>query len=153
MIGRTWPTNRVLTPRGVGRPICVPLRRFGYSPRRERRRTSDGGDRAREQAIDLMYSSGDAEPFVLPCNVVIIFRDRAPRIARSLSWTRRCAAASDSFRCTRRRSPRNLLLRRWLTARKYPQRVADLHRALNAAIDDPDAPVRTLVFHASGGPQ
>ncbi|WP_192713536.1 hypothetical protein [Rhodococcus sp. OAS809] len=100
-----------------------------------------------------MYSSDNAEPFTLPRTVVIIFRDRAPRAVRSLSWTRRCAVASDLFRCTRRRSPRNLLLRRWLTARTYPQRVADLHLALNAAIDDPDAPVRTHVFHASGGPQ
>ena len=107
----------------------------------------------RDEAIDLMYSSDNAEPFTLPRNVVIIFRDRAPRTARSLSWTRLCAGASGSFRCTQRRSPRNLLLRRWLTARKYPQRVADLHGACSAAIDDPDAPVRALVFHASGGPQ
>jgi 5-methylcytosine-specific restriction protein B len=28
----------------------------------------------RDVAIDLMYSSGDAEPFTLPRNVVIIFR-------------------------------------------------------------------------------
>ncbi|MDN5548902.1 MAG: hypothetical protein L0H03_26960 [Rhodococcus sp. (in: high G+C Gram-positive bacteria)] len=33
--------------------------------------------------------------------------------------------------------PTKSVLRRWLTARKYPQRVADLHLALNAAIDDP----------------
>ncbi|MDN3461159.1 hypothetical protein QMA15_32610, partial [Rhodococcus sp. APC 3903] len=91
-------------------------------------------------------SSGEAEPFVLPRNVVVIGRDRAPRTARSLWWTRRCAGASDLFRCTGRRSPRNLLLRRWLSARPYLQRIADLHLALNVAIDDPDAPVLALVF-------
>ncbi|MDF2894179.1 MAG: hypothetical protein K0Q46_965 [Rhodococcus erythropolis] len=110
----------------------------------------------RDEAIDLMYSSDDAEPFTLPRNVVIIFRDRAPRTVRSLSWTPPCAAASDSFRCTQRRSPRNLLLRRWLTARKYPQRVADLHHALNAAIDDPDFQIGPSYFmrpavHSDGG--
>lgn len=36
----------------------------------------------RDEAIDLVFSSGDAEPFTLPRNVVIIFRDRAPRTAR-----------------------------------------------------------------------
>lgn len=107
----------------------------------------------RVEAIDLMYSSGDAEPFSLPRNVVIVFRDRALRAVRSLSWTPSCAAALDSLRCTGRRSPRNLLLRRWLTARTCPQRVADLHLALNAVIDDSDVPVRALVFHVSGGPQ
>ncbi|MCQ4128203.1 hypothetical protein NOU13_27235 [Rhodococcus erythropolis] len=107
----------------------------------------------RDEAIDLIYSSDNVESFSLPRNVVIIFRDRAPRTARSLSWTRRCAGASDSLRCTQRGSRRKLLLRRWFAARKYPQRVADLHHALNAAIDDPDVPVRALVFHASGGPQ
>ncbi|UUE28732.1 hypothetical protein LRQ08_30245 (plasmid) [Rhodococcus qingshengii] len=155
MIGRTWPTNRVLTPRGSAARAAY---RFVASETVPPRTTTNirwprSGDRACEQEIDLMYSTDDAEPFTLPRNVVIIFRDRALRTVRSLSWTRRCGAASDSLRCTQRRSPRNLLLRRWLAARKYPQRVADLHHALNAAIDDPDVPVRTLVFHASGGPQ
>ncbi|RAL31710.1 hypothetical protein CVN56_26475 [Rhodococcus sp. AQ5-07] len=93
-----------------------------------------------------MYSSGEAEPFVLPCNVVVIGRGRAPRTARLPSWTRRCGGASDSFRCIRRRSLRNLLLRGWLSARPCPQRVADLHGTCSAAIDDPDAPVLALVF-------
>ncbi|SCC63811.1 MULTISPECIES: McrB family protein [Rhodococcus] len=61
----------------------------------------------RDEAIDLMYSTDKVESFTLPRNVVIIFRDRTPRTARSLSWTPPCAAASDSFRCTPRRSPRN----------------------------------------------
>lgn len=74
----------------------------------------------RDEAIDLMYSSGDAEPFTLPCDVVIVGRDRALRTVRLPSWTRRCGGASDSFRCTRRRSPRNLLLRRWALRPQVP---------------------------------
>lgn len=58
----------------------------------------------RVEAIDVMYLSDNAEPFSLPRTVVIIFRDRVPRTVRSLSWTPRCVAASDSFRCARRRS-------------------------------------------------
>jgi hypothetical protein len=46
MIGRTWPTNRVSTPRGVGRPSCAPHRRFGPAPLRERICTSDDDDPA-----------------------------------------------------------------------------------------------------------
>ena len=105
----------------------------------------------RDEAIDLMYSSDDAEPFTLPRNVVII-----GRVAHGGPLDRprgHCYAPALRIRCTRRRSRRNLLLRRWLTARKYPQHGADLHRALNAAIDDPDAPVRALEFHAPGSPQ
>ena len=76
----------------------------------------------RDEAIDLMYSSDDAESFTLRHNVVIIFRveHRGP-----LDRPRgHCYAPVLRIRSVARRgSRRNLPLRRWLTARKYPQRV------------------------------
>lgn len=109
----------------------------------------------RDEAIDLMYSSGDAEPFTLPRNVVII---------GTMNTADRSIALVDT--AMRRRfgfiplhpaqEPTKSVLRRWLTARKYPQRVADLHLALNAAIDDPDFQIGPSYFmrpavHSDGG--
>lgn len=109
----------------------------------------------RDEAIDLMYSSGDAEPFTLPRNVVII---------GTMNTADRSIALVDT--AMRRRfgfiplhpaqEPTKSVLRRWLTARKYPQRVADLHHALNAAIDDPDFQIGPSYFmrpavHSDGG--
>jgi hypothetical protein len=109
----------------------------------------------RDDAIDLMYSTGDAEPFTLPRNVVII---------GTMNTADRSIALVDT--AMRRRfgfiplhpaqEPTKSVLRRWLTARKYPQRVADLHFALNAAIDDPDFQIGPSYFmrpavHSDGG--
>ncbi len=109
----------------------------------------------RDEAIDLMYSSGDAEPFTLPRNVVI---------TGTMNTADRSIALVDT--AMRRRfgfiplhpaqEPTKSVLRRWLTARKYPQRVADLHHALNAAIDDPDFQIGPSYFmrpavHSDGG--
>lgn len=109
----------------------------------------------RDEAIDLMYSSDNAEPFTLPRNVVII---------GTMNTADRSIALVDT--AMRRRfgfiplhpaqEPTKSVLRRWLTARKYPQRVADLHHALNAAIDDPDFQIGPSYFmrpavHSDGG--
>jgi 5-methylcytosine-specific restriction protein B len=109
----------------------------------------------RDEAIDLMYSSDDAEPFTLPRNVLII---------GTMNTADRSIALVDT--AMRRRfgfvplhpaqEPTKSVLRRWLAARKYPQRVADLHLALNAAIDDPDFQVGPSYFmrpavHSEGG--
>lgn len=109
----------------------------------------------RDEAIDLMYSSDSTEPFTLPRNVVII---------GTMNTADRSIALVDT--AMRRRfgfiplhpaqEPTKSVLRRWLTARKYPQRVADLHHALNIAIDDPDFQVGPSYFmrpavHSDGG--
>ena len=109
----------------------------------------------RDEAIDLMYSSDNAEPFTLPRNVVII---------GTMNTADRSIALVDT--AMRRRfgfiplhpaqEPTKSVLRRWLTARKYPQRVADLHHALNTAIGDPDFQIGPSYFmrpavHSDGG--
>lgn len=109
----------------------------------------------RDEAIDLMYSSDSTEPFTLPRNVVII---------GTMNTADRSIALVDT--AMRRRfgfiplhpaqEPTKSVLRRWLSARKYPQRVADLHLALNAAIDDPDFQIGPSYFmrpavHSDGG--
>lgn len=109
----------------------------------------------RDEAIDLMYSTDNAEPFTLPRNVVII---------GTMNTADRSIALVDT--AMRRRfgfiplhpaqEPTKSVLRRWLTARKYPQRVADLHHALNTAIDDPDFQIGPSYFmrpavHSDGG--
>ncbi|WP_424810264.1 McrB family protein [Rhodococcus sp. 27YEA15] len=109
----------------------------------------------RDEAIELMYSTHDTELFVLPRNVLII---------GTMNTADRSIALVDT--AMRRRfgfvplhpaqEPTKSVLRRWLTARKYPQRVADLHHALNAAIDDPDFQIGPSYFmraavHSDGG--
>ncbi|NMM91823.1 hypothetical protein B2J88_47385 [Rhodococcus sp. SRB_17] len=109
----------------------------------------------RDEAIDLMYSSEDAEPFTLPGNIVII---------GTMNTADRSIALVDT--AMRRRfgfvplhpsqEPTKSVLRRWLVARKWPERVADLHLALNAAIGDPDFQIGPSYFmrpavHNDGG--
>ncbi|MCD2158046.1 hypothetical protein LQL77_30525 [Rhodococcus cerastii] len=99
----------------------------------------------RDEAIDLMYSSGDAEPFTLPRNVVVIGTMNAADRSIALVDTvmRRCFGFIPLHPA---QEPTKSVLRRWLTARKYPQRVADLHLTLNAVSDDPDLQIGPSYF-------
>ena len=109
----------------------------------------------RDEAIDLMYSTDNAEPFTLPRNVVIIgTMNTADRSIALVDTAMRRRFGFIPLHPTQ--EPTKSVLRRWLTARKYPQRVADLHQALNAAIDDPDFQIGPSYFmrpavHSDGG--
>ncbi|QSE84860.1 McrB family protein [Rhodococcus koreensis] len=109
----------------------------------------------RDEAIDLMYSSQDTEPFTLPRNLLMI---------GTMNTADRSIALVDA--AMRRRfgflplhpalAPTNQMLRRWLHARNYPSKVADLHDALNARIPDPNFQIGPSYFmrpavHNAGG--
>ncbi|MFD6216759.1 hypothetical protein [Nocardia salmonicida] len=109
----------------------------------------------RDEAIDLMYSPEGEEPFYLPRNVIII---------ATMNTADRSIALVDTAMRRRfafvplhpQQEPTRSMLRRWLAARKYPSRVADLHAALNAAIGDPDFQIGPSYFmrpavHSDGG--
>ncbi|MFF1553235.1 hypothetical protein ACFVX3_19595 [Rhodococcus erythropolis] len=103
----------------------------------------------RDEAIDLMYSSGDAEPFSLPRNVVVIgMMNTADRSIALVDTAMRRGFGFIPLHPAQ--EPTKSILRRWLTARKCPQRVADLHHALNAAIDDPDLQIGPSYSPQSG---
>lgn len=109
----------------------------------------------RDEAIDLMYSSQDAEPFFLPRNVLIIgTMNTADRSIALVDTAMRRRFAFVPLHPAQ--EPTKSMLRRWLAARKYPLRVADLHAALNAAIGDPDFQIGPSYFmrpavHNDGG--
>ncbi|MET4610643.1 5-methylcytosine-specific restriction protein B [Rhodococcus sp. PvR044] len=109
----------------------------------------------RDEAIDLMYSSKDTEPFTLPRNLLMI---------GTMNTADRSIALVDA--AMRRRfsflplhpalEPTNKMLRRWLETRNYPTKVADLHDALNARIPDPNFLIGPSYFmrpavHSTGG--
>jgi len=109
----------------------------------------------RDEAIDLMYSSHGDEPFYLPRNLIVI---------ATMNTADRSIALVDTAMRRRfafvplhpQQEPTRSMLRRWLAARKYPSRVADLHAALNATIDDPDFQIGPSYFmrpavHNDGG--
>lgn len=112
--------------------------------------------RIREEAIDLMYSSGHAGPFMLPRNVFIIVRVEYRRPLDCPRGHGDAPPLPGSFRCTRRGSRRNLLLRRWLTVRKYPRvsRTCTWRAALRSTIGvhlfGPSYFMRPVV-HSEGG--
>lgn len=109
----------------------------------------------RNEAVDLMYSSQNDEPFYLPRNLLLI---------GTMNTADRSIALVDT--AMRRRfafvplhphqEPTRSMLRRWLEARNYPSKVADLHAALNAAIGDTDFQIGPSYFmrpavHSEGG--
>ncbi|MEV6341339.1 AAA family ATPase [Nocardia vinacea] len=109
----------------------------------------------RDEAIDLMYSSQGDEPFYLPRNVVVIgtmnTADRSIALVDTAMRRRFAFVALHP-----QQEPTRSMLRRWLAARNYPSRVADLHAALNAAIGDPDFQIGPSYFmrpavHSAGG--
>ncbi|MDI9915410.1 AAA family ATPase [Rhodococcus sp. IEGM 1379] len=109
----------------------------------------------RDEAIDLMYSSDDAEPFTMPRNILIVgtmnTADRSIALVDTAMRRRFAFVALDPAQ-----EPTKSVLRRWLAARTYPERVANLHIALNAAIGDPDFQIGPSYFmnarvHNEGG--
>lgn len=109
----------------------------------------------RDEAIDLMYSSKDSEPFFLPRNLLLIgTMNTADRSIALVDTAMRRRFAFVPLHPAQ--EPTKSMLRRWLAARKYPERVADLHEALNEAIGDPDFQIGPSYFmrpavHNEGG--
>ncbi|GAF48292.1 hypothetical protein RW1_051_00560 [Rhodococcus wratislaviensis NBRC 100605] len=109
----------------------------------------------RDEAIDLMYSAQDAEPFTMPRNILIVgTMNTADRSIALVDTAMRRRFAFVPLHPAK--EPTKSLLRRWLAARRYPTRVADLHDALNAAIGDPDFQIGPSYFmrpavHSEGG--
>lgn len=109
----------------------------------------------RNKTIDLLYSSDDTEPFMLPKNIIIL---------GTMNTADRSIALVDA--AMRRRfaflplhpseEPTNGILRSWLTSENHPTEVADLLDELNARIDDEDFKIgpsyfmRPAVFEAEG---
>lgn len=91
----------------------------------------------RDEAVNLLYSEDTAEKFVLPPNIYLI---------GTMNTADRSIALLDS--AIRRRfafvplipdeSPTSEVLGRWLEARDLPSESADLLRALNTKIADPE---------------
>jgi 5-methylcytosine-specific restriction protein B len=109
----------------------------------------------RDNAIDLLYSADNTEPFSLPKNILIL---------GTMNTADRSIALVDA--AMRRRfaflplhpseSPTNGVLRKWLKVKNHPVEVADLLEKLNARIEDPDFKIgpsyfmRPAVYDAGG---
>ena len=109
----------------------------------------------RDNAIDLLYSSDNTEPFSLPKNILIL---------GTMNTADRSIALVDA--AMRRRFaflplhpseiPTNGILRKWLKAKSHPNAVADLLDELNGRIEDPDFKIgpsyfmRPAVYDADG---
>ena len=99
----------------------------------------------RDQAIDLMYSSGSAEPFSLPKNIFVI---------GTMNTSDRSIALVDT--ALRRRfaflplhpseQPTSGILRSWLAANGYDSTLAELHDELNSRISDTDFKIGPSYF-------
>ncbi len=99
----------------------------------------------RDKSIDLLYSSDDSEPFMLPKNIVIL---------GTMNTADRSIALVDA--AMRRRfaflplhpseQPTNEILRKWLADKGHPSYVADYLDELNARIDDPDFKIGPSYF-------
>lgn len=99
----------------------------------------------RDETVDLLYTSGDEAGFSLPDNVFIV---------GTMNTADRSIALVDA--AMRRRfafihlhpsePPTSRVLRSWLAREGKPAHVADLHDALNAAIDDPDFKIGPSYF-------
>ena len=99
----------------------------------------------RDNAIDLLYSSDNTEPFSLPKNILIL---------GTMNTADRSIALVDA--AMRRRfaflplhpseSPTSGILRKWLKAKNHPVEVADLLDVLNARIEDPDFKIGPSYF-------
>jgi 5-methylcytosine-specific restriction protein B len=109
----------------------------------------------RDKSIDLLYSSDDTEPFILPKNIVIL---------GTMNTADRSIALVDA--AMRRRfaflplhpseEPTNEILRKWLADKGHPAQVADYLDELNTRIDDADFKIgpsyfmRPAVYDADG---
>ncbi|BBX24036.1 hypothetical protein MTER_34470 [Mycolicibacter terrae] len=109
----------------------------------------------RDKSIDLLYSSDDTEPFMLPKNIVIL---------GTMNTADRSIALVDA--AMRRRfaflplhpseEPTNEILRNWLADKGHPAQVADYLDELNARIEDADFKIgpsyfmRPAVYDADG---
>lgn len=109
----------------------------------------------RDNAIDLLYSADNTEPFSLPKNILIL---------GTMNTADRSIALVDA--AMRRRfaflplhpseSPTNGVLRKWLKVKNHPVEVADLLEELNGRIEDPDFKIGPSYFmrpavHDAGG--
>ncbi|WP_226436654.1 McrB family protein [Rhodococcus yananensis] len=109
----------------------------------------------RNESIDLLYGSGDSEPFMLPRNVIVL---------GTMNTTDRSITLVDA--AMRRRfaflplhpseEPTSGILRSWLRAQRCPVDTADLLDELNTLIDDEDFKIgpsyfmRPAVFEPNG---
>ncbi|HWG73526.1 MAG TPA: AAA family ATPase [Acidimicrobiales bacterium] len=104
----------------------------------------------RDQAVDLLYSSGD-EPFTLPPNLYLIgtmnTADRSIALVDSAMRRRFAFVALDPAA-----EPTALLLRRWSAHHQLPATAADLLDELNRRIDDPDFRVGPSYFMRQAAP-
>ncbi|WP_418345534.1 McrB family protein [Rhodococcus pyridinivorans] len=99
----------------------------------------------RNESIDLLYGSGDSEPFMLPRNVIVI---------GTMNTADRSIALVDA--AMRRRfaflplhpseEPTSGILRSWLHNHGHPMEAADLLDELNALIDDEDFKIGPSYF-------
>ncbi|MFC7418258.1 McrB family protein [Gordonia phosphorivorans] len=99
----------------------------------------------RDEGIDLLYSSADSEPFMLPLNVILL---------GTMNTADRSIALVDA--AMRRRfaflplhpaeEPTSSILRSWLREEGHPPEVADLLDQLNALIDDEDFKIGPSYF-------
>lgn len=99
----------------------------------------------RDQAIDLMYSSDNAEPFSLPKNIFVIgTMNTADRSIALVDAALRRRFAFLSLHPSA--EPTSGILRRWLLANGHDTWLADLHDELNSRISDNDFKIGPSYF-------
>jgi len=105
----------------------------------------------RDEAVDLLYSSGD-EPFSLPPNIYLIgtmnTADRSIALIDSAMRRRFAFVALDP-----RTEPVHSLLRRWSLRHGLPPLSADLLDELNRRIDDPEFQIGPSYFMRATDPE
>ena len=101
----------------------------------------------RDEAVELMYSTGD-DPFSLPPNIYLIgtmnTADRSVALVDSAIRRRFAFVALDPSA-----EPTRSLLRKWSTRHGLPPMAADLLEELNRRIDDPDFQIGPSYFMRS----